>query len=760
MPLSKKKIKIYCIVVASAVAILLTSMYYSVKDMFKNSYSAVIYDANGDILGAAVSKEGQWHLPLTTSIPDKFKKCIINYEDKRFFYHFGIDPIAICRALISNIKAGEVVSGGSTITMQTARMANSAARRTLWRKIKETYLATGLEVFYSKNEILEMYAANAPFGGNIVGIESAARKYFRRSAYDLSWAEAAMLAVLPNAPAMIHLNRNRDRLLLKRNNLLLKLKDNGIITQEEYQLSLIETLPMSIAEFPLHAMHLLGKVRNTSLNYSLQTNTETIVDKYAKKYADNYIYNIAVVVSEVNSGKIIAYVGNAPYLKNNNQGYVDVVTAPRSSGSILKPILYAAMMTSSQLLPEMLVSDTPLNIDGFRPENYDKKYRGVTPASEAIRSSLNVPLVRMVNKYGIGKFKSLLRELGVTTMPYSDSHYGSTIILGGAECNLKEIVGVYASLARILNTYNKDNTYDESSIYPISLNSDTISHILRITDSPVLNAAPIWNMFECMSGVNRPEEEMGWQLFNSSKKIAWKTGTSYGGRDAWSIGATPEYVVGVWVGNADGKSRAALTGVGYAAPVMFDVFSLLPATNWFDIPYNDMSQEIVCSKSGHLAGIYCDVTDTLYIPLSGKRTEVCPYHKQIYIKDKDGINTTPKSLFVLSPAQKAYYSLSEVRISDTINIVTDIKDKIEIIYPTWDSELALPRGNDGSRQKVILSCVHSDPNATIFWHLDNEYIGSTNGAHNMAVEIEKGEHILIVVDESGKKNKVRFKITH
>lgn len=429
-------------------------------------------------------------------------------------------------------------------------------------------------------------------GGNVVGIEATAWRYFGRSASELSWAESATLAVLPNSPALIHPGRNRKQLKAKRDRLLATLKESDILDQTTYELACMEPLPEAPVPLPDEAPHLLERLAadapgtriTTSVRQMLQRQAQAIVNRYARDYSSNYIHNLAALVTDTETGEVLAYAGNVTFRADDRKGnQVDIITSPRSTGSILKPFLYAAMLHEGQLLPGTLVSDVPLNINGFTPQNYNKTFYGAVPAHRAIERSLNVPLVRMLSLYNTGRFMSLLKKSGMTTLRFSEEHYGASLILGGAEGTLWDLTGMYASLARTLSHYRPYNgRYNPADIHPLTpfpAHDDRPVRSVanpRLTDRPLLSAASIWFTFEAMSALNRPEEEADWQQFESMKQVAWKTGTSYGGRDAWAIGTTPRYTIGVWVGNASGEGRPGLTGVGNAAPVLFDLFSLLP----------------------------------------------------------------------------------------------------------------------------------------------------------------------------------------
>lgn len=763
------------------------------KPLISKPYSTLLYTAETSgrevLLGARIASDGQWRFPSGSEVPEKFAVCLTQYEDKRFWYHPGIDPFALMRAVQLNLTQSRVVSGGSTLTMQLARIAQGNQSRTVGQKVIEMLWALYLECSYSKVEILRMYASNAPFGGNVVGIEAAAWRYFGREAKDLSWAEQATLAVLPNSPALIHPGRNRAELKQKRDKLLLRLYEKHILDKTEYELACMEALPEKPLPLPNEAPHLLERLAiekqenriHTTVDPTLQQQVQRLVNRYVADYRSNHIYNAAALVADVESGKILAYVGNVTDQNmTTGHGYqVDVITSPRSTGSVLKPFLYAAMLNDGLILPGTLIADTPLNINGFTPQNFNKTFYGAVPAHVAIERSLNVPLVRMLSQYNTGRFMSLLKRLGMTTLRFSEDHYGASLILGGAEGSLWDLSGMYASLARMLSHYRSYNgRYDRSDIHPLTpypieekkpIRSVTDT---RLADESLLSYASLWFMFEAMSGLNRPEEEADWQQFSSMKQVAWKTGTSYGGRDAWAIGVTPRYVVGVWVGNATGEGRSGLTGVGYAAPILFDIYSLLPDVPWFDQPYDELEEVAVCRQSGHKASAICDEVDTVYIPRTGIATAVCPYHRIVHLS-QDGqyrVNSSCESVsrmqerswFVLPPAQAYYYKNYHVEYQALPPLKPGCEEdqsrQIAILYPEHQAVLYLPKGFSGEREKVVMRATHARSDATLYWHLDDVYLGETRQIHQMACLIEPGNHILTLLDEDGNRRSILFEV--
>ena len=691
-------------------------------------------------------------------MPEKFKKCILLFEDQHFYQHPGFNPASIVRATLQNIKRRKIVSGGSTITMQTIRLYRKNKHRTLLEKFIEIFLATRLEFRYSKEKILRLYTTNAPFGGNVVGLSASSWRYFGRNPKNLSWAEAALLAVLPNSPTMIHPGKNRENLLLKRNGLLLKLYNKHIIDLETYKLSLLETLPLQPLPLPDIAPHLTenlkslspGKIIKSTIKKSLQENTNRIVTDYYNQLKINNISNASVVIIEVKTGNALAYVGNIPQDKFTveNQS-VDCIQASRSTGSILKPLLYMAMNEEGLLLPETLIPDIPTRLIGFKPENYDLTYDGAVPARRALARSLNIPAVRMLQNYGIPKFQNLLQKLGMTSLIYSPDHYGLTLIVGGAEGKLWEISKMYASLARQLNEETMD----------AKLKKQQISSKLEYNWS-----GSSYLTFEALLEVNRPDEESGWVKLSSAHKIAWKTGTSYGFRDAWAIGTTPEYVVGVWVGNADGEGRTTLTGIGAAAPLLFQVFNSLPPTTWFHKPYEQLDKVAICHESGYRAGPNCNTIDTIYAAREALKTPLCPFHFLIHLSPDEKFRVNSKCIetskihhknwFILPPAMEWYYKKKNSSYHRLPPLKKGCNDEeplatMELIYPTEILKIFVPKEIDGTPGKTVFEMAHRNPDAVLYWHVDNDFMGTTKGIHQIAFTPTVGKHLLTVVDNEG-----------
>jgi len=778
---TKLFIKIYLVLFFVLISFFI---FYNInnKKLFNDSFSTVIVDKDSILLGAYVAGDGQWRFPEIKVVPYKFEQAILTFEDKRFYYHNGIDPLAILRAIKLDLKNKKIVSGGSTITMQLERIAHKNKKRTFFAKIIEMFAAINLELTHSKKEILALYASHAPFGGNVVGLNAASYRYFGVYPKQLTWAESCLLAVLPNSPSLIRLSKNRDILLKKRNNLLKKLKNRKIITTEEYNLALLEKLPDKLFKNSDIAYHLCkgnffksNKIINKSnIDYYLQIKVNNIAEKYIKRYSQNRINNASVIVAEVNTGRVLAYVGNVKSPNINNDFYVDIAQSKRSTGSILKPFLYCSLINSGDITPRSLIYDIPTHYNGYAPKNFNLDYSGAVPANKALARSLNIPAVRMLKMFGIEKFMNNLKKLGMTTLDKSSDYYGLSLILGGAEGKLYDITSMYASLARVLNDYNKTGQAKQNDIFPLQLSGD-FNKYDNNDNFELLSPASIYLMFEAMLDVKRPNEEKNWEYFSSTQKIAWKTGTSFGFKDAWAIGITTKYIVGVWVGNANGEGRPGLTGIKAAAPILFDIFDILPKNyNWFKKPVNDMKEINICKKSGYLASRICNETEKILIPKNANNTNICKFHKLIDI-DKNGFRVNDKcekisniktvSWFVLPPTVEYYYKkrhsdykpLPPVR-SDCMCVFDENIKKIDIIYPKNLTEIYIPKEIDGKKGDVIFEAVHRNNNAELFWFIDGNFICKTKYFHHIAVKPEIGEHILTILDKNGEKITRKFKI--
>ncbi|MEQ8689011.1 MAG: penicillin-binding protein 1C [Imperialibacter sp.] len=767
--------------------LLLILFYPLPSPLFPKKYATLLQSSDGQLLGARISSDGQWRFPPADSVPQKFEAAILLFEDEYFHYHPGINPVSLGRAVWQNIRSGKIVSGGSTLTMQTVRMALENQERTYSQKIWELLLSIKLELFYSKEEILQLYTYHAPFGGNVVGLSAASWRYFGRPPYQLSWAETAALAVLPNSPSSVFPGKNEITFRHKRDALLDKLSAKGCLTSDEALLAKAEPLPGKVKPLPNDAFHLLqraekdglaGTIVQSTLDFALQRHVKEKTDRYSEQLAYNEIHNAAAIVIDIASGETLAYVGNSfpnGDETNNHGQFVDVITARRSPGSLLKPFLYAAALDDGILLPKELLPDIPLFYRGFAPQNFDKKYRGAVAADEALASSLNVPFVFLLREYGYEKLHQKLQQIGMRSLDKPANHYGLSLILGGAESTLWELSGMFAGMARALNNfqdrpYNKGYStadYRPNSYLPLK----TTKQEGGLETNGFLAAPSILYAFQAMQQLRRPEEMSGAEMYGSYRPVAWKTGTSHGFRDAWAIGLNDRYLVGVWVGNADSEGRPGLTGIRSASPLMFSIFELLDGDATFDEPFGKMVS--ICKESGLLAGEYCTETTDSNLPdymLQGKR---CTYHHLLHLDqaEKHQVSSAcyavnkmhSKPWFVLPAVQAWYYKQYHSNYKEPPPFLPACGEQnangfMELIYPREFTKVYVPVEQDGKPGLAIFEAAHRNPASTIYWHLDEAYVGSTNFIHQMGFHPEPGPHMLTLVDEEGNELKQGFEV--
>jgi penicillin-binding protein 1C len=750
------------------------------SNLFNEPYSTIVYDRNGELLGARISEDEQWRFPPPENIPEKYEKAVVLFEDKNFYKHPGFDVFSLAKALMTNIKAGKTVRGGSTLTMQVIRLMRKHKKRTVKEKLIEIALSIVVEFRYSKDEILKMYAAHAPYGGNVVGLDAACWRWFGHSSRKITWAQAATLAVLPNAPSLINPGKNRSLLLKKRNRLLKRLFEKKIIDKMTYELSILEEIPEKPRELPQITPHLTAYFQKnnkgervvSTIDKKLQIVVNRIVSEYHKKYSSNEIRNMAVLVLKTSTKEAMAYAGNVTDSKSKGFA-VDMVRAQRSTGSILKPLLYAAAIDDGQILINSLIPDIPSYFKNYHPQNYDYTFEGAVPAAQALSRSRNVPAIYLLRDYGITRFLDLLHQTGFYSFDKSADYYGLSLILGGGEASLWEITSMYAGMSQLLlhydDFYGKYNGHEFDKPV-IMLKNVTKNEEPNVTQPVPVHAGAVWETWQALYKVHRPEEQEGWEYFGNNLKIAWKTGTSYGFRDAWAVGSTADYVVGVWVGNADGEGRYGLTGAGSAAPVMFDVFNKLKIEHDFHRPEDEMTEIAVCKKSGYRASAFCPDVDTILAYKKGINVKQCTYHRKIFtdLHEKYRLykgcasdnEIKSVSWFVLPPVQEWYYRKSHPSYMPLPPFRNDCNasgNKImQFVYPQNNEKLFVVNGVNGKPKPIVFELTHHNPATKIFWHIDKEYLGITQNNHKMAFVPPAGYHTLTVVDQNGNSTTVRF----
>lgn len=769
------------------ICMLMLSAFLAAPELVQRQhYSTVVYDNSNQLLGARLSSDGQWRFTPVDQLPERYSICLRRYEDQRFYWHLGIDPIAVVRASFLNIKEGKVISGGSTITMQLARMLCKHRKRGVWNKIVEGWYAVGLELNFSKNKILHLYASFAPYGGNVVGFDAALWRYFQRSHRELSWAEAALLAVLPNQPSWLHLQKNRSLLVDKRNRLLRSLLFEKIIDQEVYTLAIQEPLPEKLHAIPQNAQGLLDDLMMrypgqhrfyTSIDFRLQSQLMEMVRSHSSILRGNEIHNLSVLVVQNNTGKVICYIPNTPEIGfpvENQQ--VNNIRSLRSSGSILKPLLFASAMEKNLIHPGILLPDIPTTYGNFTPENFSKSYYGVVSARNALQQSLNIPAVRILKEYGLTAFYDKLRSLGFSSFKKPAEYYGLSLILGGGEVSAWELAKVYSHLAFQLNQYHEiaDRRKWKQRKDLSLLKADEPSLYFNDSKGPFQIPA-IYQMFDLMKGSPMQWNEIPVHHTNMAGQISWKTGTSFGFKDAWCVGVSPELTVVVWVGNSNGLGRPGLIGVHTAAPLLFDLAAQLKMKSEWIPPTDLMYPNIVCRQSGMEKSMYCLETDTIWTGSSATAFGLCGFHKLFYLdpakqyrvtKDCD-INAQAEIFFALSPVMEYFYKQHQWSFKAPPPWRPDCQywdagkgSEFEIIYPVQGSSIYLPVDLDLLKNNIVLKATHKDPKASLFWFLDGHFIGTTISRHELQTNLKMGQHRLTIGDEKGNSTSITFKSRH
>jgi len=735
--------------------------------LFPKDYSTIVLDGDGEYLRVFLNSKEQWCFPLAKDkLPEKLIQSVILFEDKNFFSHRGVDIAAITRALWQNLKSKRIVSGGSTITMQVARLIKPK-KRTVGNKLIEMVQALKLELHYRKDEILRLYLTHAPYGGNIIGYQAASLRYFGKSAQNLTWAEAATLAVLPNSPRLIHPTKNQDKLKEKRNRLLRRLFKKNIITQNTYQLSLLEPVPRRQIPFSLSAPHLTRKLKSqyeggiieTTISKRIQDEMTNLVKNYAEQLKPQGIKNIALIVAETQTGEVRAYVASQDYRDDNNQGKVDGVLALRSTGSILKPFLYALSIDEGMILPDTQLPDIPAHYGSFSPANADLKYRGMVRVREALVKSLNVPAVKLLDDYGVENFYLFLQQAGMSTLFRSPQDYGLSLILGGAEGKLWDLASLYRGLA---------NYGDFSGISVLKHDQE------KEKRKQLISPGVSYLVLEILKTLKRPGSEYYWHQYKNQTPIAWKTGTSYGQRDGWSIGVNPQWTVAAWVGNFTGEGNVNLRGSKSAAPLMFGAFDSLPKNpycSWFEKPEERMRKVELCSETGYLAGPHCSHVIQRETPWKARTIKKCPYHQTIFVNqagteevcslcwensDKKRVTRLVYSVEVVQYLKQRGQEFQSVLPHRKTCPSVASKDNIDFIYPSKGSHIMIPRDVSGKQQKIPVKVAHNLKESKLFWYLDGKFLGVTHRKHTMFINFDSGQHIIHVVDQQGSSQEIEF----
>jgi penicillin-binding protein 1C len=753
--------------VAAAVAVLVW-LIVPLRSPFPDNYSRIVYDAQGRLLRATLAPDGQIRFPLTEGpLPFKYVSAVTACEDRRYFSHPGVDPLALIKSLYVNISRARRVRGGSTIPMQVARLSNPK-HRTYLNKILEGACAVKLTLHNSKHDLLRLYAAHVPMGGNIVGIEAASWRYFGKPVSEMTWAEAALFTVLPNAPSMINLAKANGRLRLKRNRALEVLRSRGVIDSLTCVLSKQEPLPSGSDALPFEARHFSQRVLasstaavcRTTLDLGIQHRVEEIIRLYNRQYGASGIQNIAALVVQTPSGRVTAYAGSQDFSDTLHHGQVDGVSAHRSTGSLLKPFLVAKALDRGPYVLESVLQDVPTFYGSFCPQNASNEYCGLATMRQALIQSLNVPMVRLLYWYGVNDFYADLRNAGVSGLFRPAQGYGLSLILGGAESSLWDLTRMFEGLGNLGMVRPLTTTLDQRAF------GDT---------GRFCREGAAWLVLTTLSQLHRPGSEYYWTLFTNQIPVAWKTGTSYGQKDAWAIGTNRQWTIGVWVGNFSGEGNPSLGGAQSAGPVLFEQFRALADKSrdlWFTKPEYDLRTVTVCRSSGLLPTAVCGDTIHAEQPLSAFQVSSCPWHQRCMVSRTkgfsvcsrcwNGVDTVWKVKTLYPPSVRAILSRhgwpgDSLPRHNPACPVAHPQTGIEIVYPSENVSIIVPRNLQGSYEKVVFKAECQRPSARLYWYLDGSFLAETVGQHTLAVDLrQSGKHSVAVQNGEGDLAKVKF----
>lgn len=641
--------------------------------------------------------------------------AIVAAEDQRFWSHAGVDPLALIRAVGQNLGGMRRISGASTLSTQVIRLMDPSPR-TLPTKLKEAFRALQMERRLSKQEILRQYLDRAPFGGNLIGAEAAARRYFAKSAADLSLPEAALLAGLPQAPSRFRPDRHGDRALRRREYVLDRMVLCGFITPEQRAAAVATPLVLRREPLPLRASHFcdwLGMpARPAPQDCRVQTTLDPRIQAWAeealRRKADSLgIDGGAMVVMDVESSAIRAMVGS-PNPASPRAGQVNAALAPRSAGSTLKPFAFALAMDQGRLTPASRLSDTPVRFSDFDPLNFSGEFRGNVSAREALVQSLNLPAIAVERRAGQVKFHALLRRLGLKTIEPNPERYGVGLVLGNAEVRLLDLANAYACLAR-------------GGVWRPVRALESVEGRFRSGGVRLFSEEASWILSDMLSGDERAMDATGHAADVRLPRFAWKTGTSAGLRDAWTVAWNPEYVIGVWLGNPDGSASEALVGRLAATPLAWEMARRLYPNNespWMPRPAGVYARG-VCTESGCLPGPHChDVAEDWAIARTTRREMCALAHADAEARpDAESV-----AVAAVSPAVKP----------------------VHILAPADGSAYRLVPDGDGLRQKLpLIATGNSSSDGRLHWFIDDCPVASSVSGETIFWPLERGTHQIV-----------------
>lgn len=731
----------------------------------------IVRDASGGVLRVFLASDDRYRFPVALEeVSPVLRRVLLASEDRWFRLHPGVNPAAIVRAGVANLRAGRVVSGASTITMQVARLVQPRPR-TWGAKLIEMFRALQLEWHYDKDEILAAYLNLAPFGGNLEGVAAASYFYFGKAPGRLSLGEAALLTALPRSPAAYDPVRNPQAAARAREGVLRQLQARGVVTAQEAADALRQPVPARLRPVPYRAPHLARAVHErlpaivadarTTIDGQLQDAAEALVASRVAGLRGQGIDNAAVVLIENRTRAVRARVGSAAFFDRDHQGQVDGTAALRSPGSTLKPLLYALAIDRGAIVMDSYLLDVPTDFAGYVAENYDGEYRGRVTAGEALRLSLNAPAVRLLADVGLERFHELLLSGGLRTLDRPPLHYGLPLVLGAGEVRLLDLTNLYASLA-------------EGGVHrpAVMLEGELAEPARRL-----VSAEAAWLVTRQLTEVGRPDLPESWRLARRAPAVAWKTGTSYGHRDAWAVGYSGRYAIGVWVGNPSGRPQKGISGSAHAGPLLFDLFGMLPedgAPPPTERPRGlGLSQVRVCAVSHELPGPFCPATVQVEVADPATRLGSCAVHRRVFLDAETGARLVGRCLAArphreavleVLPAELVAWERAHGRAGGVLPALSPACDEIpagpplRILSPDAATPYLWRHEAPAEHQGIPLTARAGAEVRRLYWYQDGELVAAGTADARLFVTPLPGEHELVVVDDAGRADSVRYRV--
>jgi penicillin-binding protein 1C len=736
-------------------------------------YSPLVLAADGTVLHAYLNPTQKWRMKTELAeITPALQTAIIEKEDRYFRYHFGVNPLAIALATSRNVFGRGRTTGASTITMQVARLLEPK-ERTVGNKLREMLRAVQLEAHFSKAEILQLYLNLVPYGSNIEGVKSAALLYFQQPPDYLSLAQTVTLAIIPNRPGGLVLGKNNPGILRERNRWLRYFQRERLFPAQDIADALLEPLDAQRHPAPTMAPHLARRlVRSqpgvalihSTLRPATQAKAEDLARNYARRLATLGITQAAVLVVNNKTHAVEAYMGSVDFQDAGAQGQVDGVQAVRSPGSTLKPLLYGLAFDRGLATPKTVLPDVPTNFQGFRPENFDKHCQGEVTVERALTYSLNIPAVRVLSEVGVDKFTGTLRLAGFRQVAHDAPRLGLSTILGGCGATLEELTGLYSALAN-------DGQYASLSL---------TTPAQPTARKPLVSPAAAYLLTDILAQRTRPDLPVDAASSRHLPRIAWKTGTSYGRRDAWSIGYNRQYTIGVWLGNFNGQGSPALTGADIASPLLFDLFNTLAyngKAEWFAPPAS-LDFRLVCAETGLVPGENCPnqlldyylpgtsggqrcqhVREALLsadgqysycracVPASGYRRELFANLRPEVLAFREAQGLPTRRLPPHNPACRLVHGTEAAGPAGS-----DAAPLLAITSPAAHAEYML---NPTEKQQLLLSCAAAGEVRQVHWYVNDQFLKTAPPTARVFFRPPPGEVKISCADDHGRTVDIR-----